>query len=62
MCATCLLVDATIGAGTQNQMEKKLLSKKELSRIYFTLRSANEVEAIWDKICKFKKVIIKGLI
>lgn len=42
MCDALLLVDATVGTGTEKHMEKKLVSKKEFSRIYFNLEKTRE--------------------
>lgn len=42
MCDPLLLVDATVGAGMEKHMEKKLGSKKEFSRIFFKLEKTEE--------------------
>lgn len=42
MCDPSLLVDATAGTGTEKHMEKKLVSEKEFSRIYFKLEKTEE--------------------
>lgn len=42
MCDSCLLVDVTVGTGTEKQMEKKLVSKKEFLRLHLKLEKTQE--------------------